>query len=770
VERTSTGPRRRPAWAAVGVGTLLVAGAAPGPATATASTAASPPALVLPSGQMIAPVGRLTVLRAFPTGAAVSPDGTSILAIAGKPATVNTAGTATTTLTLLDAATGIARQMLQVGDAFQSVLYSVDGYHAYVAGGGDGVVHAFDVEPAGLLSPAPDIALPGCGFVSGLALTEDRRSLWAACPDGGVVIHIDLTSDLASPAIAVPAPDRLALSPDGATLYATNWRGRTVAAVSTSTGAVREIGVGDHPSGIATLPDGRVLVADANDATLATIDPATGAVTLTSLALVGRGNDSPNDIAVSPDGRVFVSLGEDNAVAVLTPAPGNSQPWKISGLVPTGWYPTAIALSPDGGSLDVVSARGLGHSAGATVPYVDPDPVAVVPDGAYFTAGTLQTVPVPDPTTLRTDTDTVLAGIAPWKPQGSSDAAILGQQSPIHHVIYITRENKLYDTELGDLHPGPGAALAVFGQTVTPNMHALARDFVDAQAFYEPAFRSTTGHMWEDAGGPSDIYERSVGDTSLNSTWSDPTLYPATGLLVTQALNAGLTVRTYNEEIAQQSGLLPPQYQADQSVFPNYDLHIPDTLREKGWESEFQQFESHQCTGSLAAVYGAACGLPSLEYVYLGEDHTTVVDEPGYPTIEAQVADNDYATARIVDAVSHSADWASTLIVITEDDPQGTGDHISAYRGLVGVASPWVKRGVQSSVHYQWTSVVHAIDRVLGLPPLTDYAAESRPLDDMFTTTADLTPFTADTSGVTLYPFIAIPGSVPGGVAASVAS
>jgi hypothetical protein len=183
--------------------------------------------------------------------------------------------------------------------------------------------------------------------------------------------------------------------------------------------------------------------------------------------------------------------------------------------------------------------------------------------------------------------------------------------------------------------------------------------------------------------------------------------------------------------------------------------------REAGWEQEFHQFEAHQCTGDLAATYGSSCQLPALEYVYLGEDHTTVVDEPGYPTIEAQVADNDLATAKVIDAVSHSPDWKSTAIFVVEDDPQGTGDSQSAYRGILAVASPWVKHGYISHADYNLTSVVGAIDHILGLPPITDFAQTSRPLDDLFTPQENLESFTADGSGVARYPFTPLGGTSP---------
>src|SRR5262249_10254286 len=144
----------------------------------------------------------------------------------------------------------------------------------------------------------------------------------------------------------------------------------------------------------------------------------------------------------------------------------------------------------------------------------------------------------------------------------TTQSPVLSKRSAIKHVIYITRENKTYDADLGDLHPGPGNALVLFGQQVTPNLHALERGFVEAQNFTYPGTASTTGPLWEDAGGTSDVFERANGDGNLNDSWREPTNYPRTGLLVEQAWKAGLSVRTYNEELAQQSGLFPAYLQA----------------------------------------------------------------------------------------------------------------------------------------------------------------------------------------------------------------
>jgi hypothetical protein len=443
--------------------------------------------------------------------------------------------------------------------------------------------------------------------------------------------------------------------------------------------------------------------------------------------------------------------------------------WKLAGMFPTGWYPTAVALSPGGGLVHVVTGRGLARSAQSTQPFSQFDPASYAPDGAYATAGTLETLAAPAGSTLAGYTAQVKRNLAPRERSSLEPGNPLaaGRAGPIKHVIYVTRENKTYDAVLGDLHPGPGNDLTVFGESITPNLHDMERQFVEAQNFDYQGFASVVGHMWEDAGATTDRYERAVSsDTGthfkhVSRSWTDPANFPAGGTIADQAWRSGLSVRTYNMETVREARLLPERFQADDDVYPRFDLHIPDSRRESGWESEFRQFETHQCSGELAAAYGASCSLPDFQYVYLGGDHTTVVDEPGYPKIEAQVADNDYATGRLIDVVSHSQYWNSTIVIVVEDDPQGTGDHVSAYRGLLAAASPWVKHGHISTARYNLASSIGAIDRLLGLPPLSDYAATSRPLDDIFSSTPDYTPFDADGSGVANYPFVPLPGARP---------
>ena len=720
-------------------------------------------AATLPDGRPVSPAGTLTSLRAYPTGAAVTPDGRTALVIAGTLLAGDTGGTqpgAGAQLYVVDTATGLVRQSIDLGDAFGSVVLDRAGTTAYVAGGSTNTVHVLTEGPAGSWTAARSIYTDA--FVAGVLLTPDGSHLWAAEPTAGAVVEIDPVSGAVLGRAPAAGADGLAISADGATLYVTNWRGSDVTRIDTASRAVSQIAVGDHPSAIARTADGHFVVADANDATIATITPGRPGVAFTRLALIGRASDSPNAVVAGPDGRVYVSLGGDDAVAVLAPTRyrrHGGRGWHRVGLIPTGWYPDGLAIDPAGTRLEIVSARGTGQGLLDTAPTLSSDPTSVIVNGAYATVGSLQSLTLPD-RQIAHDTATVDSTLAPPTPDPQSPI-LLGGDDPIKHVIYITRENKTYDADLGDLHPGPDNALTLFGQPVTPNLHALERTFSEAQNFSYLTYASQTGHMWEDAGMASDYEDRANGTGNLDDSWHEAQNYPASGLLVEQALHAGRTVRTYNEELAQQSGLFPAEYQAPTSVFPNYDLKVSDTSREAGWETEFRQFEAHHCTGELAAAYGSDCSLPDLEYVYLGEDHTTVVDKPGYPSIQAQVADNDYATGKLIDTLSHSPDWASTVVIVVEDDPQGTGDLSSAYHGFIAIAGPWVKRNYISHVPYNLTSVIGAIDHILGLAPLTDYAVTSRPLDDLFTGTPNCAPYTVDASGQSLFPFTALPGVPP---------
>jgi hypothetical protein len=105
------------------------------------------------------------------------------------------------------------------------------------------------------------------------------------------------------------------------------------------------------------------------------------------------------------------------------------------------------------------------------------------------------------------------------------------------------------------------------------------------------------------------------------------------------------------------------------------------------------------------------------------------------------VADNDEAVGRIVDGVSKSKFWNSTLIFITEDDPQDGADHVDAHRTFALVVGPWARRGYLSKVHASFSSFFATWERILGVPPFNTYDANAAPLLDCFTNIPDYTPY-----------------------------
>jgi hypothetical protein len=158
-----------------------------------------------------------------------------------------------------------------------------------------------------------------------------------------------------------------------------------------------------------------------------------------------------------------------------------------------------------------------------------------------------------------------------------------------------------------------------------------------------------------------------------------------------------------------------------------WDLKIPDVFRAAQFIRELKQFEEQG-------------NFPSLCIMCLPNDHTSGT-KPDCPTPAAQVADNDLALGRIVEAISHSRFWPRTCIFVIEDDPQNGWDHVSGFRTTAYVASPYARRGVTVGTQYNQTSLMRTMELMLGLPPMNQLDATATPMFDCFTNAPDLTPF-----------------------------
>lgn len=128
--------------------------------------------------------------------------------------------------------------------------------------------------------------------------------------------------------------------------------------------------------------------------------------------------------------------------------------------------------------------------------------------------------------------------------------------------------------------------------------------------------------------------------------------------------------------------------------------------------------------------------LPQLMILALPADHTAGMRE-GFPIPSAMVADNDLALGKIIEAITKSRFWDSTVVFVTQDDSQSGWDHVSAYRTTGFVISPYSR--LQKTVHtnYNQTCMVRTIEQILGLPPMNIIDATALPMFDCFKENSD---------------------------------
>ena len=543
------------------------------------------------------------------------------------------------------------------------------------------------------------------------------------------------------------------------------------------TAAKAEIRTGARASALALSPNGRYVVcANSGGDTLSVIDTRNDRVIETVSARQNPADlfgAQPNALAFDAAGRtLFVCNGTQNAVAVFAFDPGES---KLLGLIPVGWFPAAIEFDGGRRQLCVANLKGITAVKEKTKPPYGPKSGAGFNTRQYV--GSLSLVPVPAARELAAHTRTALANLRypllaqarrPARP-GRRPQPVperVGEPSVFKHVIYVIKENHTYDQNFGDLPIGNGdPALCVYGERITPNQHKLVREFTLLDNTYCCSILSADGHQWSVSAMATDYLERSFVSwprsypAGNNTNEIDAMAYSPAGFIWNNALAHGKTFRDYGEFTISHKKWADPKRKgapnfldcyrqfvngtaeialgSEPSVEPlrphlaagtvGWDLDVPDVFRAAYFIRELREFE-------------AKGTLPELILLWLPNDHTSGT-KFGSPTPAAQVADNDLAFGRVVEAVSHSRFWADTCIFAIEDDPQSGWDHVCGYRTTAYVVSPYTKRGAVVSTQYNQTSILRTIELMLGLPPMNQMDATATPMADCFTPQADFTPF-----------------------------
>jgi DNA-binding beta-propeller fold protein YncE len=628
----------------------------------------------------------------------------------------------------------------------------------------------------------PGPAGKGACYPTGLALDAANKRLWVCLSINNSLAEIDLTTGKLLREIPVGiAPHSIVL--DGDTAYVSNWGGRrpramdrtalsagsqvvidergvgasgTVGRVDLKRGRMnREEEVGLHPAGL-VLDRGRLFVACANSDTVVRLKPQTLEVVERLMVRpdpalpFGSGTSA---LTIAPDGKTLVAVnGGNNALAVVSLGDTMS----LRGFVPTGWYPGAVVA--DAERLWIANVKGKGSRT------LKPKAVG---RGVYDYTGTVTRVRWPDEATLKKYTAQVredgrIPQILAARERGEKSVkpvpvpARVGEPSVFEHVVYVIKENRTYDQMLGDMKKGKGEPkLCLFPAAITPNHHALAEQFVLLDNFYCNGVLSADGHAWSTEGNVTDYLEKAFGGFTRSYTFGDDALsYSSSGFIWDGVLLAGRSFRNYGElryseppaktsftdiwkdykagsnkiKFTHKLGIAALDRYTAQD-YPGWDMKISDQQRIDVWMKEFREAERKGTWHDFSIVY-------------LPQDHCSGTS-PGMPTPNAHMADNDLALGRMVEAISNSKFWPKTVIFVIEDDPQNGFDHIDGHRSICLVISPYTKRREVVSNFYNQTSVLHTMQRILGLPAMNQLDGAAPLMTECFTRKPDFTPYKA---------------------------
>ena len=760
--------------------------------------------VVLPNQWSLRPAGKQVEVGDFPVNIAIHPD--------GRHAVILHCGFGPHELAVIDLETRKVLSSTRIDEAFQGLAFDGTGNRLWVSGGAAETLLPFRFE-AGALVPLEAVPLRDeklRGIPSGIAVDSTATTLYAAnvwgqsvsrvqlaVADGAPVIdELLLSAEAPAPAPApapttddpsitkradvllerivadAPHPWTCLLDEPRQRLYVSLWAQAAVAVIDTQAWrVVGRIEVEEHPNEMVMSPDGkRLFVANANRNSVSVIDLAEGRVQETLVATLtpdAPPGNTPNSLAISADGEMlFVSNANINALTVWeVEEPGAA---RSLGFIPVGWYPTCVRLTADGRRLLVTNGKGIISDSNRNGPRPGFNPDAPTPDyiGGLFD-GTVSFIELPE------EGEKLTAQLAAWTERafacqppdadelysaeeldGHPIPLLPGATSPISHVIYIVKENRTYDQVLGDMPEGHGdPTLCLFPERVTPNHHALARQFVLLDNFYVESEVSADGHEWSMGAYATDFVERqwplSYGHNRRKKFpypaegSFDAAARPAGGYLWDRAIAAGVSFRSYGEWVT--NGKTPddpctPKVKALEGRFDplyrSFDQDYSDLKRADRFLAELARFERE---GEM----------PRLQIVRLPNDHTSG-SSPGKLTPTAFMAENDLAFGRIVEGVSRSKFWPTTAIFVVEDDAQNGPDHIDAHRTIAFVISPWTKHGAVDSTLYSTSSMLRTMELILGLDPMSQFDAAALPMVGAFAKAPVLEPYRCRPAEVSL--------------------
>ena len=735
----------------------------------------------LPTKQIVSAAGQQLQFPGRPVDLVLSPNGKSVFVKNHN------------SLLVLDAATWTLRQTLSYpgsGASMHGIAVNSDGSRVYVSGAGN-ELYEWTVANNGVVAFSRTVSLPGGSYPCGIALSPNGTQAYVCLSIHNKLAVVDLAAGTVARQINVGiAPWDVVLAPDGNTAYVSDWGGRfpvggdlTAPSAGTqvvvdsrgvaASGVVSFVNLvsgvetaqataGLHPSDLELSADGATLyVANANSDIVSVFSTQTRALKESILVRPDPGfpyGSAANGLALSRDGKsLFVASAGNNAVAVLELPNAAHTNTLLQGFLPTDWYPGAVIA--DSNYLYVANVKGLGTRQGQPT-------TTAWSIGAFL--GTANKIAIPNQDSLSKFTAQSFEQgrishirqsqqLARPNQQPVPVPQRVGEPSVFQHVVYILKENKTYDQLFGDMPEGNGApGLCIYPEFVSPNHHALARQYVLLDNFYCNGVNSSDGHSWSTEGNVTDHLEKSFGGFSRSYTFGDdPLTYSSTGFIWNNVLQHGLTFRNYGEmdyaatspaaswlqiymdytnransiRYVQNIGIASLRPYSSTNV-PGWNMAIPDVARAAGFIKELNMAQSK-------GVWEA------FHLLYLPNDHTGGPPSPG-----AQVADNDLALGQVVEAVTKSVFGSNTVIFVIEDDPQSGYDHVDGHRSICLVISPYTRRGQVISTFYNQAGVLHTMQRILGIPPMNQQDAMAPLMSECFTNVPNSSAYTCLPSNI----------------------
>ncbi len=649
-------------------------------------------------------------------------------------------------------------------DRSRTIVLASDGAH--------GIIRIFDLGDDGVLTPrAQSIAVDG--FPGAITVSGNGRDAYVTSNLGNRVTAIDLTT-LAVTGNAATGYFPASIATSGSRLYVTNGGLAAYQALAEPTaapaftnppadqdrssslsifaldsngsiapstsGAIPNMAMDQVPDGVQNVggaAPGAIVVRNGGAyayVTMANVDRV-ATVSLEGYPRVVAGLDlrlfvnspygtQPSAEVLSRDGkRLFVALAGLNAVAVLD----SHDPAHLHrlGLIPTAWYPSALALSSNGRFLFVANAKGV--DGWGILQRVD-----------------LRHVPLEASTLSALRYNRAVSGAHPDSvvpPLRSGN-----RSSTIDRVVYIAIGDQSYDAVFGDLGRGNGdPAYVDYGESATPNLHALARTYALADNFYA-ADLNLDLNLQAALGGDPTLYAQRVlrvnsSRLPLDDHGNDPEDYPRVGYLFNALDRARISFRDYGGMLtlsgyrAQTLDPPPAPHNRQAQVVPPpvglgglYTLSVPGLaaldsnvdLAYPGWNPAISNATRVSEFISDMSRFVNSDQEPAFTYLWLPASASD------------GMAGADRALGRAIEFLSRTPHWSSTAVFVVGEGVTSPRDHVNPARSYALVVSPLAKPGYIGHAHLSVASVLKTEEEIFGLEPISLADLLSTDMADFF--------------------------------------